>query len=128
MKRWHLEKLASAVQHRTSFDVETRLPTAPSKMVEYRGFIMRFLGLVPSPIRAFSNGEDGWVFALDHRPRFRGGGYLLSHRWLDPNAEKLLSGYLDSAPLNLHELPESSRAYSIPFVRSRDLFVYSLLL
>lgn len=55
VKRWHLEKLASAVQHGTSFDVETRLPTSPSKMVEYRGFIMRFLGRVPSPIRVFSN-------------------------------------------------------------------------
>lgn len=61
------------------------------------------------------------------RPRSRGGGYLLSSLTRS-DAEKLLPGYLDSAPLNLHEFPESSRAYSIPFARSRDLFVYSLLL
>lgn len=105
----HLEKLASAVQHRgTSFDVETRLdqPSLP----RWRNSVNLCASLGRVQLS-----DDHYCVRRGGFPRFRGGGYLLSPLIRSNATEKLLPGSSYSTlPISIplqFALPENSRVY-----------------
>lgn len=114
----HLEKLASAVQHRgTSFDVETRLDQPSLPRWRNSVNLCASLGRVQ--------------LSDDHYCVRRGGGYLLSPLIRSNATEKLLPGSSYSTlPISIplqFALPESSRVYFL-FSLSFFYFEYNTIL